>query len=93
MSRSRPVVVLNDLQIGTLDALRSRANKSNIVSPAIVADYKRNVINALINREALVLHKNGYRLPAITVERKPDVVHRATKVSNKGTPVAALAQA
>jgi len=92
MPKARPVVVLNELQISTLLELQKRANKSNIVSALVVADYKRNVINALIAREALVPHKNGYRLPAVEVVEKPPVVHRKPKETGvAGSQAAVLA--
>jgi hypothetical protein len=73
MAKVSPTILLNALQLATLDELRSKAVKGVVKNNIIIA-YKMNVINALVRRGVLrQVSGDNYRILANTnVALKPD---------------------
>ncbi len=83
MPRVRPIVVVNELQMVTLEDLRSRATTSGTLSAGTIADYKANVIRALVERGVITINaRTGvHRIAAVDVQLKPPVTPRKPRVA------------
>jgi hypothetical protein len=81
MAKAVTTVLLNELQIATLEDLRERAN-NGIVNKKVANTYKQNVLNALLRRGVLrLIAGDHYRIVAnVAVELKPETVPRAAKI-------------
>jgi hypothetical protein len=86
MAKTLPTIVLNDLQIATLNALQANAT-DRLVRTEHAQGFKQNVINALVHWGALIPTKPtlsnkgyGYRIANADITRRPDHTPRAPKV-------------
>ena len=82
MAKQIQTIVLNELQIGTLDALRTMSQPAidGFVHADVAANFKGNVINALIRHGALrTFRGRHFKIVNAIVLLRPEVKHRTPK--------------
>lgn len=73
-------VLLNEVQLATYNELKRKAVDS-VIQGNIVAEYKQNVISALVSRGVIKLFRGKhYKVTGMIVALKPPTVHRQPKV-------------
>jgi len=82
MAKIIPTILLNDLQIATLDELKAYADPDGMIRGEAVAYYKQNVIGALLRHGAIkVFREKHFKLCNVTIERRLPHVKRTPKVA------------
>ena len=80
MAKQIETILLNELQMGTFIALEKAVNK-NYIHADVIANYKMNVINALVRHGVIrQFQTRHYKIVAnVRVALKPEVKHRQPK--------------
>lgn len=71
-------VILNGLQIATLNILTERA-VNGLITADVAAEYKGNVLNALVRHGAIRTFHKGFKLNNVNPRLRPLSTPRASK--------------